>query len=179
MISIDQSTFLRFPEQGDVPALYKFKNDHQTSSLLGGFNCGYSYMHLEAWVQRFNETDSDLLWLIVDKHSNISFGHVGLYKIDHRIRSAEFAILIGDRDKCGRGLGKKVSLAIIKFAFLQLNLNRLSLTVLDTNERAVRLYESLGFVKEGVLRQSQYKDGKYLDLFCYSLLRADYCHGIS
>ena len=55
-----------------------------------------------------------------------------------------------------------------------MNLNRLWLTVLADNPRAVRCYEKCGFVREGLLRQESFVDGKYRDVLMMALLREDY-----
>ena len=55
-----------------------------------------------------------------------------------------------------------------------MNLNRLWLTVLVDNPRAVRCYEKCGFLREGLLRQESYVDGEYRDVLMMALLREDY-----
>jgi L-phenylalanine/L-methionine N-acetyltransferase len=52
-----------------------------------------------------------------------------------------------------------------------LGLVRVDLTVLTYNERAVAMYEKLGFVKEGTQRKAAYFDGKYHDLYLMARLR--------
>ena len=63
---------------------------------------------------------------------------------------------------------------MIRLGFEKMNLNRLWLTALVDNPRAVRCYEKCGFVREGRLRQESYVDGEYRDVFLMGLLRADY-----
>jgi RimJ/RimL family protein N-acetyltransferase len=104
-------------------------------------------------------------------------GHVGLYRIDHRVRSAEFAILIGDKGSWGKGLGRRCTTFMVEYGFDQLNLNRIYLEVLATNSRAVELYKKIGFVEEGRLRCGQFKEGRYVDVLVMGLLRDEYAHG--
>jgi ribosomal-protein-alanine N-acetyltransferase len=165
---------LRPPEPADMEALYRQKNDPQIAEMLGGFSTGYSIADLEDWLESHRQCKDEVLWVIAQTESNNCVGHVGLYKIDHRIRSAEFAIMIGDQSLWGKGLGRTLTKFVIDYGFRELNLNRIHLSVLSTNECAVSLYHSLGFKDEGRLRQAQYKGGRYIDVLVMALLRREY-----
>jgi RimJ/RimL family protein N-acetyltransferase len=165
---------LRRPEERDLPKLYEFKNDPLVASALGGFSTGYSSCDMNAWLASHQGRKDEVLWTIADKNTDDCLGHVGLYCLDHRIRSAEYAIMIGEESARGRGLGKLVTLEVLSYGFKWLNLNRIELSVLSNNEAALRLYKAVGFVHEGTRRQAQYKDGVYLDLHVMGLLRSEY-----
>lgn len=165
---------LRKPEPGDVEELYRQKNDPEIGALLGGFTTGYSRRDLEGWVEHHRAQRNEVLWVVADSNADRAVGHVGLYEIDHRIRTAEFAIMIGDKSAWGKGLGRACTEFTVRYGFEQLNLNRVSLQVLETNTRAQQLYRSLGFVEEGRLRQAQYKSGRYLDVVLMSILRTEH-----
>lgn len=165
---------LRKAEAKDIDALYAFKNDPNIMSRLGGFHSGLSCDDIARWIDHHNSRTDEVLWVVADCTDDTCLGHAGLYKIDHRVRSAEFAILLGHQETWGKGLGRAITNHVIEYGFFQLNLNRISLSVLAQNERARRLYDSIGFAREGVLKSAQYKDGKYLDIVCYALLRDEY-----
>lgn len=169
---------LRKPEPRDADRLLQFKNDAEIGALLGGFSTGYTERDIEDWIDRRRTAARDLVWVIADS-DDLCLGHVGLYEIDHRIRSAEFAIMIGDKAAWGKGLGTRLTQWTVEYAFRWLNLNRVQLSVLGTNPRAKRVYESVGFRSEGVLRQAQYKDGVYLDVSLMSVLRSEWGAGDS
>jgi RimJ/RimL family protein N-acetyltransferase len=164
---------LRKPERSDVPALYRIKNDPGISAMLVGFTTGRSTADLEAWVERHRLAVDEALFVIADREDR-AIGHVGLYKIDHRVQSAEFAIVIGDRSAWGKGLGRACSRLLIEYGFDELNLRRISLQVLETNERAISLYHSLGFVDEGRLRQAHRQQGRWIDVLLMGLLIEEY-----
>ena len=63
---------------------------------------------------------------------------------------------------------------VIRIAFDELSAHRLWLDVFEHNARARHLYESLGFVQEGVLREAFYRDGKHYSLILMSLLDREY-----
>lgn len=165
---------LRRPESVDLEALYVQKNDPEIAALLGGFTLGYASADLRDWLEYHRKRSDEVIWAIIEKAADKCVGHVGLYQIDHRVRSAEFAIMLGDHTVWGHGLGKACTRFAIDYGFCELNLNRIHLSVLSTNERAIHLYRALGFQDEGCLRQAQFKDNQYIDVILMSLLRSEY-----
>ncbi len=164
---------LRKPEPGDVEALYRQKNDPEVSAPLGAFSTGYSRSDLLRWVEFHNRAADELLLVIADAQ-DAPVGHVGLYRIDHRVGQAELGILIGERSLWGKGLGRACSKWMVEYGFRELNLRRVYLEVLETNHRAQDLYARLGFVVEGRLRQHQLKGGCPVDVIVMGLLREEY-----
>lgn len=93
---------------------------------------------------------------------------------DWRIRKALLGITIGETDYWGQGYGTDATLIMLRYAFLELNMNRVELGVFDYNTRAIRAYEKIGFVHEGARRQCLYRDGEYHDIFHMAILRAEW-----
>jgi RimJ/RimL family protein N-acetyltransferase len=174
---IDESIHLRRIEEKDIDELYLYKNDETIMELLGGFSAGYSRSDIREWIEFHRKKKDELLWIIADCEKDRCLGHVGLYHIDYRIRSAEFAILLGDKNVWRKGIGEKATRYIVDYGFSMLNLNRISLTVLEENNTARKLYRKVGFKEEGILRHAQYKKGKYLNVVLMSLLREEFYAG--
>ncbi len=101
-------------------------------------------------------------------------GFVGLGLINFYAREAWVGIAIGDRGNQGRGYGTDAMNVIVRFAFLELNLNRISLDVFEYNNRGLRAYEKAGFKLEGRERESIYRDGKWWDTLYMGILRKDW-----
>jgi RimJ/RimL family protein N-acetyltransferase len=167
------TTLLRKLEPEDASGLYRYRNDPEVVQGLGGFSYGYSRQAIKEWIELREKISSDIVWAIAKPETNACLGHVGLYRIDHRVRACEFAILIGDRTQWGKGIGRQATAAVLAYGFDELNMNRIELSVLASNARAVRLYEGLGFLREGIKRQAQYRGGEYLDVILMALLRSD------
>ncbi len=70
----------------------------------------------------------------------------------------------------GKGVGKALMRAGIELADNWLNLTRLELEVYTDNESAVRLYERLGFEREGTLRQHAFRGGQYVNSYVMARL---------
>ena len=165
---------LRPPDPHDLEALYQQKNDPEVAGLLGGFINGYSREDIRQWIDYHHKQRDEVVLIIADAANDRCLGHVGLYQIEHRTGSAEFAILIGDRASWGKGLGRICTRFMLEYGFAQLHLHRISLEVLASNERALRLYRNVGFREEGRKRDAQYKNGQYHDVICMGVLHSEY-----
>lgn len=106
-------------------------------------------------------------------------GFVVLHTIKWRNRSALLAIGIGDKAFRGRGYGQDALKLILNYAFSELCLHRVSLTVMDYNTPAIRAYERAGFVREGAQRQAVQRNGQYYDLLMYGILDDEWQNRIS
>ncbi|MBB4006391.1 RimJ/RimL family protein N-acetyltransferase [Rhizobium taibaishanense] len=71
----------------------------------------------------------------------------------------------------GAGLGKRLIDTTLAAAW-EIGLHRVELDVHADNDRAIRLYESVGFVREGVAREAVRIDGRFVDVIHMAILRA-------
>lgn len=101
-------------------------------------------------------------------------GFVVLFNLKWGNQSAEMAIGIGDKSYHGKGYGQDALKLILNYAFNELNLHRVSLTVMDYNLPAIKAYERVGFVREGTHRQAVQRQGKRYDLLLYGILRDEF-----
>ncbi|MBK9748433.1 MAG: GNAT family N-acetyltransferase [Chloroflexi bacterium] len=88
------------------------------------------------------------------------------------------AIAIGEAANRGKGYGLEAMNLALKFAFHELNLHRIQLTVFGYNERAIRLYEKIGFQREGTIREFLARDGRRYDMYLYGLLKREWDAGV-
>lgn len=105
-------------------------------------------------------------------------GLATLADIDWVVRSAEFHIMVGPRTQ-GQGVGTYAIREMLRHAFSDLGLNRVELTVLESNSRARSIYEKEGFALEGTLRAAAWKNGRYEDMHVMSILREEWISKVS
>jgi RimJ/RimL family protein N-acetyltransferase len=89
-------------------------------------------------------------------------------------RDAFVGLGIGDRGDWGKGYGTDAMKIILRFAFTEVNLRRVTLTVFEYNPRAIRSYEKTGFQHEGRLRGALLRDGKRWDMLYMGILHDDW-----
>src|SRR5579875_358814 len=85
----------------------------------------------------------------------------------------DLSVALG-RPYWGQGYGREALTLLLRFAFMELNLRRVGITVFDYNPRAIRLYERAGFVREGARRAYVVRDGKAHDMLLYGMLREEF-----
>ena len=74
----------------------------------------------------------------------------------------------------GMGYGRESMIALLKYAFEEMNINRFWLDVYPDNVIGIKLYESLGMHRDGILRQNYKAKRGYLDQIIYSMLKDEY-----
>jgi RimJ/RimL family protein N-acetyltransferase len=89
-------------------------------------------------------------------------------------RDAWVAIAIGERANWNQGYGSDAMRLLLRFAFAELNLWRVSLVVFDYNERAQRSYLKVGFKIEGRQRERLRRDDQRYDMVFMSVLREEW-----
>jgi len=104
-------------------------------------------------------------------------GNVALQHIDPIARSAEFAIVIGEREAWGKGVGKEAGGLIVRHGFTALNLNRIHCGTFESNDAMRRLALDLGMREEGRRREAAFKDGRFVDVVEFGVLRAEFSTG--
>jgi len=128
-------------------------------------------------LERASGARNDITFAIRPVAGDELLGIAALAEIEWSNQVAWLSIGIGDRANWGKGYGREALALLIGFAFRELNLRRLQLTVFSYNTRAIALYEKLGFRREGVLREAILRDGQIYDIYCYGLLRREWQDG--
>lgn len=100
---------------------------------------------------------------------NVGYALIRLNPKSHVFELRRLAI-----DQKGRGYGREVLRGLFDYAFCTLGVNRFWLDVFPDNAVGIRLYESLGMHRDGVLRQNYLSERGYLDQIVYSLLKSEY-----
>lgn len=166
---------LRELERKDLEIINGWRNDPELIEMLGA---PFRYINLDVdvrWYESYmNNRGNAVRCAIVEDGINKIMGLVSLVSVNYMNQSAEFHIMIGNKENQGKGLGTFAVNAMLDHAFNNMNLQRIELTVLEDNERARSLYEYCGFVYEGRKRKAKYKDGRFVDMLMYSILKSEF-----
>lgn len=167
---------LRELNEVDLEVINHWRNDPELISNLGA---PFRYINYEVdkrWYESYmNNRGNNVRCSIVDE-TDMILGLVSLVSIDYMNQSAVFNIMIGDKNKQGKGIGSFAVKEMLNHAFNNLNLQRVELFVLEDNKRAMHLYEKSGFKLEGRKRKAKYKNGKFVDLLMYSILKEEFIY---
>ena len=161
-------------DREDLPNFVKWFQDYEVKRFLGTDIRPFTVEIEQEWLDRVLTESDEYHFSIRTLDGNRLIGNCGLFGFDWRNRLAEFGIVIGEQDSWGRGFGTDAARVIQRFAFGELNLNRLWLRVFDFNPRGMRSYEKAGFVPEGTLRAALYREGGYHDVHVMSILQSEW-----
>jgi len=166
---------LRAIEREDIPRFVRWFNDPEVRRYLTAYE-PMSRVKEERWFEGYLSRRDDIILAIEAREGDewVHIGNVGLHRIDWKNRVAKLGIVIGERGYWGRGYGTDAVRTMLRYAFLELGLNRVELEVFGFNRRAIRCYEKAGFVREGARRHALYRDGKYHDVVIMGILRSEF-----
>lgn len=170
---------LRELERKDLKQINIWRNDSDLIKLLGA---NFRFINTEvdnSWYDNYMSNRArEVRCAIIDSENEDKLvGLISLLGIDYLNQSAELHIMIGDSINQGKGIGYYAVMEMLKHAFDNLNLQRVELTVLEENVRAQHLYEKIGFCKEGKKRKAIYKNGIFVDVLLYAVLREEFENG--
>ena len=101
-------------------------------------------------------------------------GVISLMNKSEANESAELSVIVGHQDDRHRGYGTEAIGRLLRYAFEELGLNRIGLSVFEFNEEAIAAYDKLGFVVEGRFRQAIKRRSSFHDAILMSVLRAEW-----
>jgi RimJ/RimL family protein N-acetyltransferase len=166
-----EKVILRALEKEDLELCYRWINDPQIVRTL---KSRYPIpIEQEAeWLENAVRPGSgERHFAIERKEDRAHIGNASLHGIDWVSRTGSFGLFIGEPSAWNRGYGSDAIASLVRFAFEEMNLRKLKISVFDYNERAKHLLASHGFVEEAKLRQDFYREGRYHDLVILSIFR--------
>ncbi|WP_303800809.1 GNAT family N-acetyltransferase [Alicyclobacillus macrosporangiidus] len=128
----------------------------------------------EAWIQAANEAEragTQYVRVMVRKDSGALVGCVAL-GVAQRHHRAELAYWVG-RPWWNLGYASEAARRMVQFAFTDLGLHRVWAAAMPHNPASMRVMEKIGMQREGLLRQHAFKDGHFIDLVYYGIVKGD------
>lgn len=118
--------------------------------------------------------DEEIMWSIELKNGSI-IGGIGIQP-DFVNQCGELWILIGEKEYWCQGYGREALQEIMDHLFMNFSIHRLEVTVTTLFEKAIGLYESLGFKREGIRRHSDYNriSGNFEDEIIMGILKDEW-----
>jgi ribosomal-protein-serine acetyltransferase len=120
-------------------------------------------------IQR-NEQEIDFAFVI--RYENEIVGRIGIYKIHASNKIGEIGYWLSEKSQ-GKGIILASCVSIIDFCFFYLKLNRIEIKCGTLNFKSKAIPQKLNFYKEGILRQAEFLNDKFIDLELYSLINSD------
>ena len=165
---------LRAPEIDDLDRNTRWINDREVTRYL---SARYEMSHLaeEGWLRDLVSKPMayDRVFYAIETKEGQHIGNINLFKAQPEEQKCELGIMIGEKTRWSKGYGTDALRTLVRFAFDEMNMQRVELTVYHFNERGQAAYRKAGFVEEGRRRDAIYTEGAYHDLVVMSVLKGD------
>ncbi|ERN53663.1 GNAT family N-acetyltransferase [Alkalihalophilus marmarensis] len=125
------------------------------------------------WYHTIHKEGSGMRWGITLKGKDQLIGSCGFLNRAKKHFRAEIGTELS-REYWGQGIASEAFQAVISTGFQDMQLERIEALIEPLNIASQRLAGKHGFVKEGLLRKYEYTQGKFDDLYMYSLLKEEW-----
>jgi RimJ/RimL family protein N-acetyltransferase len=166
-----EHVILRAFEREDAERCFRWMND---PSIVRTLKSRYpiAFQIEMQWLDRAMDPHAaERHFAIERKDDRAHIGNASIHEIDWVSRTAKFGLFIGEPSAWNRGFGSDAIRTLVRFAFEEMNLQKLRIDIFDYNDRAKHVLETQGFVQEGRLRREFYRDGTYHDIVILSTFR--------
>ena len=163
-----EKVYLSPINEEDYELYVKWLNNSNITQYL---NCNDSLITLsnekETLAKLANE---EFVFGIIRSEDDTLLGNIGLTNINYKNGIASLGIFIGEEENLSKGYGSEAIKLLINFAFKELRLHNIMLTVLSNNERAIRAYQKCGFKEFGRRHDAYFRNGEYIDLIYMEII---------
>ena len=157
--------------RGDIPQKVEWINNPENNQFLH-YDIPLEVEKTQKWFDN-NIGRTDRYDAVIEA-DGVPCGTIGLLSIDKKNSKAEFYIAMGETSLKGKGISTQATKLILDYGFKTLGLNRIYLYTETENISAQRLFEKVGFVREGCIRADIVSHGKFVDRYIYGIVRSDY-----
>lgn len=165
---------LRAMEPEDMEMLRETANDSETEYMIGGWSFPISKVEQMKWYERVCSDKNNLRFIIELIDEKKAIGMLNLVNIDWKNRSAFHGIRLAVNAPKGKGYGLDAVMALMRYAFEELQLVRLDGSWVEYNEPSIRLYKKCGWSVEGRKKKAKFTKGQYFDMLIGGVLAEDY-----
>lgn len=170
-----KNIYLRPLEEKDIEGNYvAWLNDPEVCSYNSHHVFPYTHEGAKNYIKTVSKSPSAIVLAIVLKKNNMHIGNISLQNINYINRSAELAILIGEKKYWGRGYSKEAAYLIVNHGFQEINLHRIYCGTSAKNTAMQKLADFLGMKEEGRRREAMFKHNRFVDAIEYGLLSREF-----
>lgn len=166
---------LRALTSSDIEKTLNWNNQKEISDLYSGHPFPVNLEMEKKWYEKILTSNFPVTVFGIEYLEKFELIGLTILKDINLInRSAEFAIYIGEKSFRGKGLALEATLETLTFGFYKIGLNRIFLKVLENNIKSIELYKKAGFVNEGLLRNSVFKNNSFQNELLMSILKDEF-----
>lgn len=155
--------------KGDYPS---WLNDPDVCQYNSHGDTHYTQEMALSYIHSVQNNLTCKVFAICDSQTHKHIGNIALQAISEKNKSAEFAILLGDKAFWGKGLSKEAGALLLSYGFTTLKLHRIYCGTSVANIPMQHLAIALGMHLEGRRKDALFKKGQFYDVLEYGLVSA-------
>jgi len=169
-----KKVLLRAIEQADQELLHRWANDPAIWPMLASWHFPTSMKDQQQWFESLSAGSLHQRFAIEAPDLGL-IGTANLVDINWKDRNAFHGMLLGDVDIRGKGYGTDTIMAVMRYAFEELGLERLDGSMIEYNEASLAVYvKKCGWKIEGRQRNYYFRNNRYWDKIVVGVTRGDY-----
>ena len=154
--------YLRLLDFGDLDRTWEWLHRPDVYMKIG-VQVPFTKIQQQRWFANLQNGNSKIVFAVCLNDDNAHIGNVSLDMIDPRHRNARLSIFIADKSVRGKGFGSEALKLLERYASENLSLHKIWCKTDVGYPEILRFYEKLGFHKEGILKEHELKNGRYVD----------------
>ena len=166
-----QHVTLRPADDSDPPRFLPWIADMEVTRYLGRRTGAALYQEVD-FFKRVGEAKDTVLWII--EADGDAVGATGIHEIDWQNAHATTGILIGAKEKWGKGIASEAMRLRTRYAFRELNLHKLMTEVFIGNVASRRALEKSGYRTVGIRKDHFFTGGSWHDVWLGEITREEY-----
>lgn len=145
----------------DALFINNLRQDEQMEAMLGGSIRPVSYERDVKWVEglMLNDNQSIIYYAVTELGSDDIIGYTSVSQIDYRNGTCFWSGIKIDQNRAKKGYGTQVALKVLKHVFEELRMVRIVGECLEHHAAALNMMLKVGYVKEGLMRKTVFKNG--------------------
>ena len=168
---LGKKCYLSPMDVNDAEKYTEWLNDLEVTGNLDIYN---SVINAETEREFLAKLSKEHNYSIIENEKNELIGSCGFIGLDHLNQTAEAGIFIGNKNYWNKGYGTESFQLLLDYGFKALNLNNIMLRVYSFNERAIRIYEKIGFKIIGKRREALKRGDKTFDIIFMDIVRSEF-----
>jgi len=166
--------FLRALEIEDHIKIHQWRQDVEIKRNFSGMPLFSSTLNEKNWIESKILDKNNVSCAICIKGTNEFIGCIFLNDIDYHNRSGHIPVFMGEKQYWGLGYATDARILMLHYAFYDRGLERIWAKVIEDNTAALRMLEKTGYKKEGVLRKSIFREGKFVNEIFLGIIKEDF-----
>lgn len=150
------------------PQYCAWLNDPEVNRFLETRFCQQTIESVRNYVQEMQQSPLTVFLAIVLQDGSRHIGNIKLGPVLVPHRRAEISFFLGEKQFWGQGYATEAVGLLTDFALHELRLKKVTAGCYHTNKGSQRVFEKLGYVREGVLKSHYLSDDVWVDRLCYA-----------